>query len=510
MSKNYLSLLFLCCFGTFSFGQNTLSKGDHFANINGIRIHYFVRGKGPVCLLPSPGWGPSIGYLKSTLQPLENYFTIVYYDTRMSEQSEGSADTTKYTSKDFMEDLDALRVYLHQKKIWLMGHSAGGFQVLYYSIHHNDKLNGIIVLDGIAGEDSLRMTELMKIVSKRKGLPYYQKGVDVITGKDTTNYSIIEATRIILPFYFHDSTKMKEFLKLGVTQMSEKETGDIISPDIYYSALMAGPIFFSDPRTSAATKGGVSGKMPYMLAVTDSTNMILAIAEAKGTGATGIKLYANLSASLVNKIVAEAKRQRMIVWAHAWLQDAKPSDVVKAGVSPVSHSPLLLYDKLDSVPTYWKNGHTHYNSIGDSVPDLSSLFRLMREHHTILDATMLAYKSWADEDSTMRYDYEITKRITAQAYKAGVTIDAGTDDDQKEFVQKEMELLVKDAGFTPIDAIIAATLNSAKALQIDNSHGTISNGKIANLLILDKNPLENIENIYSVYLVIKNGVLFKR
>ena len=273
---------------------------------------------------------------------------------------------------------------------------------------------------------------------------------------------------------------------------------------------MAGPVFFSDPRTALSSKGGVSGKMPYMLAVTDSTNMILAIAEAKGTGATGIKLYANLSAPLVNKIVAEANKRGMIVWGHAWLQHARPSDVVKAGVSPISHSPLLIYDKLDTIPSYWKNGHTHYNSIGDSVPNLSSLFQLMNEHHTILDATMLAYKSWADEDSGMRYDYEIAKRITAQAYKAGVTIDAGTDDDQKDFVQKEMELMVKDAGFTPIDAIISATLNSAKALQIDNTHGTISTGKIANLLILDKSPLENIENINSVYLVIKNGVLFRK
>ncbi len=287
-------------------------------------------------------------------------------------------------------------------------------------------------------------------------------------------------------------------------------TGDINSPDIYYSALIAGPIFFSDPRTALSSKGGVSGKMPYMLAVTDSTDMILAIAEAKGTGATGIKLYANLSAPLVNKIVAEANKQGMIVWGHAWLQDARPSDVVKAGVSPISHSPLLIYDKLDTIPSYWKNGHTHYNSIGDSVPNLSSLFQLMKEHHTILDATMLAYKSWADEDSGMRYDYEIAKRITAQAYKAGVTIDAGTDDDQKEFVQKEMELMVKDAGFTPIDAIISATLNSVKALQIDNTQGTISTGKIANLLILDKSPLENIENINSVYLVIKNGMLFRK
>lgn len=222
ISKIYLSFLLLCCNVIYSFGQNTLATGDHFARINGIRIHYYISGKGPVCLLPSPGWGPSIQYLKSTLQPLENYFTIVYYDTRMSGESSGPADSTKYTSNDFMSDMDSLRTYLHQKKIWLIGHSAGGFQVLYYGIHHNNNLNGIIVLDGIAGEDSLRTAELIRISSKRKGLPYYQKGMDIISGKDTTNYSIIEASKILLPFYFHDSTKMKEFLKLDVTQMSEK------------------------------------------------------------------------------------------------------------------------------------------------------------------------------------------------------------------------------------------------------------------------------------------------
>ena len=52
------------------FSQNKLSKGDHFASVNGIKIHYYVSGTGPVCLLPTPGWGPSINYLKNSLQPV--------------------------------------------------------------------------------------------------------------------------------------------------------------------------------------------------------------------------------------------------------------------------------------------------------------------------------------------------------------------------------------------------------------------------------------------------------
>lgn len=287
-------------------------------------------------------------------------------------------------------------------------------------------------------------------------------------------------------------------------------TNDIISPDIYYSALMAGPVFFSDPRTESSSKGSIAGKMPYMLAVTDSTNMILAIAEAKGTGATGIKLYANLSAPLVNRIVAEANRQGMIVWGHAWLQNAKPSDLVKAGVSSISHATLMIYEKIDSIPSSWKN-KVHTNEFwNDSIPGLGQLFQLMKEHHTILDATMLTYKRWAEKQPSMEYVYEIAKRLTTSAYKAGVIICAGTDDDQEEFVQKEMQVMVTDAGFTPIDAIIAATLHSAEALHIDNRCGTIEPNKFADLLILNKNPLENIENINSVYLVIKGGRIFKK
>jgi len=290
----------------------------------------------------------------------------------------------------------------------------------------------------------------------------------------------------------------------------DARTGDIVSPDIYYSALMAGPRFFSDPRSAAATQGGIAGKMPYMLGVTDSTNMELAIAEAKGTGATGIKLYANLSAPLVNKIVTEANKQHIIVWGHAWLQDANPSDLVMAGVNTISHAPLIIHDKMDTIPAAWK--HTlHDSSFWNSVtPDFSSLFQLMKQHHTILDATLLTYKKWAEDDTSMRYDYELAKRITTQAYKAGVIIDAGTDDDQEEFVQKEIAVLVKDAGFAPVDAIIAATLNNARVLHIDKTCGTVSINKTANLLITDKNPLEDIENINSVNMVIKNGAIFKK
>jgi imidazolonepropionase-like amidohydrolase len=286
-------------------------------------------------------------------------------------------------------------------------------------------------------------------------------------------------------------------------------TEDIPSPNIYYSALMAGPEFFTDPRTIATTRGGVAGHMPYMQAVSDTTNLVLAVAEAKGTGATGIKLYADISASLVSKIVAEAKKQHMMVWGHAWLSPAKPSDLVRAGVGSISHGKLIFYETRDSVPASWKKPGLPDKFWKDSLPDEKFLFSLMKEHNTILDATLATYKKWGKEEPANQFNYEITKMMTINAYKAGVKICAGTDDDQEGFVQNEMSLLVHDAGFSPIDALIAATQHGAEAIGIQNKTGTIEINKSADLLVLNKNPLDDIDNIKSVYLVIKDGKLFK-
>ena len=221
MKKMYFfQTLITLCITTFAFGQKTLSTGDHFADINGIKIHYYVSGKGPVCLVPSPGWGPSINYLKNSLTPLEKYFTIVYYDTRISGQSTGPDDPAKYTSQDFMNDMDSLRVYLKQPKVWVMGHSGGGFQVLNYGIHHDDKLYGIIAISPMAGRDSLFGAEITKMIMKRKGQPYFEKGISILSGKDTTKMS--ESMQFVLPFYFHDTAKIADFSKLGDPQLSDK------------------------------------------------------------------------------------------------------------------------------------------------------------------------------------------------------------------------------------------------------------------------------------------------
>ncbi len=222
MKKKFLKTMIFLCVNTFTYGQMPLSAGEHFADINGIKIHYYVGGQGPVCLFPSPGWGPSIdGYMKS-LKPFEKYFTMVWYDTRCSGKSTGPADSTQFTSQDFLNEMDSLRTYLKQKKVWIAGHSSGGFQVLNYGIQHSDKLNGIIALSAIAGRDSFYFQESQKVAERRKGKPYFEKGYAVYLGTDTTHYSSSETMKLIFPFYFHNEKNIPKFLALSGGELSEK------------------------------------------------------------------------------------------------------------------------------------------------------------------------------------------------------------------------------------------------------------------------------------------------
>ena len=164
--------------------------------------------------------------------------------------------------------------------------------------------------------------------------------------------------------------------------------GMIMSPDIYYSALMAGSSFFDDPRTHQSSQGGVAGKMPYMQAVSDSTDLVIAVAEAKGTGATAIKLYSEISSELATKITKEAHRQHMLVWSHFNLQQASAMDVVNAGVNAVSHAAMVAgFSSRNVPPEFLKPGLTE--SYWDSVfksRSFTGLINAMKSNKTILGA----------------------------------------------------------------------------------------------------------------------------
>lgn len=309
--------------------------------------------------------------------------------------------------------------------------------------------------------------------------------------------------------------------------LAEQANSDAFaSPDIFYVALMAGPSFFKeDVRAQAASKGEPLGFAPWMQAITAKTDIPLAVAEAKGTGATGIKLYANLPAALVKAITAEAHRQGLRVWTHATIFPAKPSDAVDAGVETISHSPYLVWGAAPNVPDDYKmRAMGDFEHVKPDAPQILALFDAMKKRGTILDATLLVFKNEAEHHpqsvgaGVMPWSYAVTKL----AHQRGVLIDAGTDDagfpygkdgpdlGQLPSVHQEMALLVRHAGFTPVQAIEAATEVGAAALGQSAKRGTITPGKLADLVVLDADPSHDIHNTTKIDFVVKHGRVYTR
>jgi imidazolonepropionase-like amidohydrolase len=103
--------------------------------------------------------------------------------------------------------------------------------------------------------------------------------------------------------------------------------------------------------------------------------------------------------------------------------------------------------------------------------------------------------------------------VVGRMHRAGVRILAGTDAPWLVVpgfsVHDELFLLV-EAGLTPADALRAATLDTAQFLGLQNSLGTIEGGKLADLVLLDANPLEDISNTQKISGVFTQGHYFDR
>jgi len=99
----------------------------------------------------------------------------------------------------------------------------------------------------------------------------------------------------------------------------------------------------------------------------------------------------------------------------------------------------------------------------------------------------------------------VSMKCLAKAYEAGVKIAAGTDaDNPHASLAKECELLT-EIGMSNMEALLAATKTAAEILKLDASLGTIEVGKIADLVLLDKNPVDDIRNLTSVSRVFQSG-----
>ena len=293
--------------------------------------------------------------------------------------------------------------------------------------------------------------------------------------------------------------------------------------------------------------GIVDGDGPYAIGVTRVNNAADAekwVTRYHDSDFQQIKIYSSVKPDNVKAICADAHKLGMTVTGHIPI-GMNAYEGVEDGMDVINHihyiDDLLLPKDVDISKLKGPERLKVLASIDVNSEQGKKAVAFFAEHKTVIDPTVSLYQMQfrpasepADkmEPGIARVAPELreplssggmppelapigqqllqrTLELIGALHKAGVPIVVGTDQAVPGFsVYREIELY-HEAGFTPMEALQAATIVPARAMKVDATSGSIEVGKRADLDVLDANPLDDIHNIRSVRSVLANGVLYQ-
>ncbi len=246
----------------------------------------------------------------------------------------------------------------------------------------------------------------------------------------------------------------------------------------------------------------------YDQTLTGVDNVKHAVRDLKYRGATYVKtattggvlhgMESKVSFSLwtieeLEAIVEEAHRNDMHVAAHAHGKAGIDKAAV-TGVDTVEHGSFMDEESADLMI---KHGTylipTQMAAMGLISPDLLKTMPPEVQRKTV------------EVDSAMKTNH---KMAFEKGVKIAIGTDAGTPGNYHGNSGSEVVLMVKDVGMTPVQALQAATIEGAKAIWLDEKIGSIEQGKLADIIISDNNPLDDItvlENWKNFSYIVKDG-----
>lgn len=253
----------------------------------------------------------------------------------------------------------------------------------------------------------------------------------------------------------------------------------------------------------------------------------------KNAGAVQIKIYSSMKPELVPVIADEAHKLGLTVTGHV-PEGMTTAQAVTAGYDGINHIHFVARDLL-----HMQRGKP-IPPLDFNTPDARKQLALFKEHHTVFDDTTVLFEALSRPASTplstlepgvdhiplsmaatwnatgapadkaeefgKRYQYMLA--TLRELHKQGLTIVAGTDQSVPGYsLHRELEIYVQ-AGFTPMEALQAATIVPARALKLDQELGTLEVGKRADMLLLDADPLADISNTRRIAKTISGGTVY--
>ena len=165
--------------------------------------------------------------------------------------------------------------------------------------------------------------------------------------------------------------------------------------------------------------------------------------------------------------------------------------IVDAGVTSVEHGTLLDESAMDAMI---KNG-TYL------VPTFAAYWVMAEEgKQKGVPDYMIRASKWVMEEKMPRF-----KNAVAKGVKIAFGTDGGSPVNPHENVEWECNCLI-EGGMSPMDVIKSMTINAADLLGLKDKVGSVEVGKIADLVVLGGNPLDDIKQLANVVDVIKHGV----
>jgi imidazolonepropionase-like amidohydrolase len=111
-------------------------------------------------------------------------------------------------------------------------------------------------------------------------------------------------------------------------------------------------------------------------------------------------------------------------------------------------------------------------------------------------------------DRRYRDSFQAMLRLIGMLYRAGIRVEAGTDAFAGSALHRELELDVA-AGIPTTDVLQLATLGAARIMKHDADRGTVAPGKLADLIVVNGDPIRAISDIRKTEIVVKDGTVYR-
>ena len=259
----------------------------------------------------------------------------------------------------------------------------------------------------------------------------------------------------------------------------------------------------------------------YIVRDADETRM--AVNRFVDDGASAIKVYFRLPLALIKVAIDTAHARGVPVMGHLEVVDAR--DAITAGIDGIEHAtsfgtallPLREAEKYRQAVLADNNARREgryqvWNSIDLSSAQAKSLFRLIVDRGVVVSPTLAVFERQPGDKDTTQVHVHAFKQMEAfvgLVKKSGAKVVVGSHSDVPHAkrgwaYQRELELLV-ESGLTPMEAIVAGTMENARYFRIQERLGSVEPGKLADLVIVDGDPLKDIANMRRVKRVMLNG-----